>query len=150
VATAPLLAILAKLGERGVPDFEIPARLDALADQLIELRGQLGRLRNDRPEFALIREQALALIDHGDLDAARAALNRGREAARALREETSRNEAEFLADEARIDHLQLAYRRAAQKYAEAAGVVAPFGPDAEWQYVLRQASELNDQDRYYA
>jgi hypothetical protein len=57
----------------------------------------------------VIRDQALALIDAGDLDAARAALNRGREAARALREETSRNEAEFLANEARIDHLQLAY-----------------------------------------
>jgi hypothetical protein len=29
-------------------------------------------------------------------------------------------------------------------YAEAAALVAPFGPDAEWQYVLRQASELGD------
>jgi hypothetical protein len=36
----------------------------------------------------VIREQALALIEHGDLDAARTALNRGREAARAFREET--------------------------------------------------------------
>ena len=42
----------------------------------------------------MIREQALQLIEHGDLDAARAALNRGREAARAFREETSRSEAE--------------------------------------------------------
>jgi hypothetical protein len=98
----------------------------------------------------MIREQALQLIEHGDLDAARAALNRGREAARAFREETSRSEAEFLADEARIDHLQLAYRNAAQNYAEAAALVAPFDPDAECQYVLRQASELNDHGDEFA
>jgi len=70
-----------------------------------------------RSEIGPIREQALALVDRGDLDRARAVLNGGR---RALREDASRNEAELLADEARIDHLQLAYRNAAAKYAEAA------------------------------
>jgi tetratricopeptide (TPR) repeat protein len=61
-----------------------------------------------------------------------------------LRAEASRNEAEFLADEARIDHLQLGYRDAAQKYAEAARLVAPFDHYAEWQYILREAGELRD------
>jgi DNA-binding transcriptional MerR regulator len=130
VEIAPLRAILVKLGEAGVPDHEIPARLDAAADQLIELRTQLARLTNDRPEFASIRNQALAHIDRGEFDAARAALAHGREAARELRENVSRNEAEFLADEARIDHLQLDYRAAAEKYAGAAALVTSFERDA--------------------
>jgi hypothetical protein len=142
VPVAPLRAVLEKLGAAQTASEEIPKRLAAAADELLALRQDLNRLRNDRPELAAIRGQALALIDAGDLDAARAALNRGREAARALREETSLSEAEFLADEARIDHLQLAYRNAAQKYAEAAGLVAPFDSDAERQYLLSQAGEL--------
>ncbi len=142
VPAAPLRAILEKLGEAGVPDPEIPARLAAKADELLELSAQLGRLRNDRPELAAVRAEALRLIDRGDLDLARAALNRGREIARALREEASRSEAELLADEARIDHLQLAYRAAAAKYAEAAALVAPFERDSEFRYLLRQAGEL--------
>jgi tetratricopeptide (TPR) repeat protein len=144
VPIEPLQSVLEKLGEAEVTIEEIPKRLAAAADELLSLRQDLLRLRNDGPELAVIRDQALAHIDAGDLDAARAAFNRGREAARALREETSRNEAEFLADEARIDHLQLAYRDAPQKYAEAARLVAPFSSEAEWKYVLRQADEFSD------
>ncbi len=145
VPVAPLRAVLEKLGAAEIANEDIPKRLAAAADELLALRQDLQRLRNDRPELAAIRAEALALIDAGKLDAARAALNRGREVARALREETSRNEAEFLADEARIDRLQLAYRSAAQKYAEAAALVAPFDREAEWRYTLRQANELDDQ-----
>src|SRR5271165_4186523 len=103
VPLAPLQAVLLRLGEAGVPDHEIPARLAAAADELIRLRADLARLRNDRPEFAAIRSKASALIDQGDFDAARATLRDGRMAARALREEISRSEAGFLVDEARID-----------------------------------------------
>jgi hypothetical protein len=144
VEVAPLRAILVKLGEAGIPDHEIPSRLDAAADQLIELRPQLARLTHDRPEFASIRNQALAHIDQGELDAARAALARGREAARALRDNVSRNEAEFLADEARIDHLLLDYRAAADKFAEAAALVTSFNRDVGWEYLVKQAHELYD------
>jgi hypothetical protein len=149
VEIAPLQAILAKLGDAGVPDYEIPARLDTAADELIELRRQLARLTNDRPEFALIRRQALAYIDQGEFEAARAALGRGREAARELREDVSRNEAEFLADEARIDHLQLSYRVAAEKYAQAAALVTSFDRNVEWGYLLKQADELYTQGQQF-
>ena len=145
VSAKSLHDILLKFGETIVSDDQIPARLDAKADELIELRAQLARLRNDRPELAAIREQALALVDQGDLDRARAVLNGGREAARALREEASRNEAELLADEARIDHLQLAYRTAAEKFAEAAALVAPFDAEDEWKLLVAQANELYHQ-----
>jgi hypothetical protein len=75
VETAPLQAILIKLGEAGVPDYLIPTRLDAAADELLDLRAQLARLTNDRPEFALLRSQALAHIDRGEFDAARALIS---------------------------------------------------------------------------
>jgi tetratricopeptide (TPR) repeat protein len=149
ISAAPLQAVLEKLGEKSIPDYEIPAKLNAAADQLIELRAQLSRLTNDRPELAVIREAALKLIDKGELDAARAKLNQGREAARASREEASRKEAEFLADEARIDHLQLAYRAAAEKYAAAATLAAPFDRAAEWTLLVAQASELDDFGREF-
>jgi hypothetical protein len=147
VEIPPLQAILVKLGEARIPDYEIPTRLDAAADELIALRAQLARLTNDRPEFASIRGQALAHIDQGEFDEARAALGRGRKAARALREDVSRNEAEFLADEALIDHLQLAYKAAAEKYSQAAGLVASFDRNAAWNYFLKQAGELYAQGK---
>jgi tetratricopeptide (TPR) repeat protein len=145
VPTAPLCAILEKLGVAGVPDYEIPTRLDAAADELLGLRAHLARLRNDPPELAAVREEALALIDRGELDRARAVLNRGREAARALREEASRSEAELLANGAQIDHLQLAYCAAAAKYAEAADLVAPFDRYNVSRLLLRQADALFNQ-----
>ena len=45
--------------------------------------------------------------------------------------------AELLADEARIDRLQLAYRNAAAKYAEAAVLVAAFDRHGEWGLLMR-------------
>ncbi|HEX9170176.1 MAG TPA: DUF4062 domain-containing protein, partial [Roseiarcus sp.] len=120
VSEAPLREVLRRLGETEVAEAEIPDRLAKAADELIRLRADLERLRNDRPEFAAIRARASALIDKGELDAARAALNEGRERARALREEFSRTEAGFLADEARVDRLQLNYDSACAKFAEAA------------------------------
>jgi tetratricopeptide (TPR) repeat protein len=65
------------------------------------------------------------------LDAARAALNEGREAARALREQVTRTEAGFLADEARVDRLQLNYDSACAKFAEAARL----DPDNVWLWI---------------
>ena len=98
VAEAPLREVLKRLGETEVAEAEIPDRLTKAADELLRLRADLARLSNDRPEFAAIRARASALIDKGDFDAARGALNEGRERARALREEASRTEA--AADEA--------------------------------------------------
>src|SRR5580700_9430191 len=77
VPPAPLLAILEKLGELGVAETEILARLEAKADELIALRVQLARPSNQRPEFAALRAKALDLIDKGEFDAAREVLARG-------------------------------------------------------------------------
>jgi tetratricopeptide (TPR) repeat protein len=120
VPEAPLREVLKRLGEAEVAEAEIPDRLAEAADELIRLRADLTRLRNDRSEFAAIRARASALIDRGEFNAARAALNEGRRAARAEREEIARSEAEFLADEGRLDRLQLDYDSACAKFAEAA------------------------------
>ena len=131
VPEASLRAVLDKLGETGVPLEEIPARLTAAADELIRLRADLARLRDDRPEFATLRARASALIDQGEFDAARAVLREGREAARALRKELGRSEAGFLADEARVNRLQLNYDAALANFAEASHL----DPDNCWIWI---------------
>ena len=71
------------------------------------------------------------MIDKGEFDAARAELRKGREAARALREDISRSEAGFLFDEARVDRLQLNYDAASAKFLEAARL----DPDIPWIWI---------------
>jgi hypothetical protein len=44
VEVAPLLAVLVKLGEAGVPAEDIPKRLDAKADELLKLRAEIKEL----------------------------------------------------------------------------------------------------------
>jgi len=131
VPEASLRAVLDKLGETRVPLEEIPARLAAAADELIRLRADLTRLRNDRPELATLRARASALIDQGEFDAARVVLREGREAARALRKELSRSEAGFLADEARVNMLQLDYDAALENFVEASHL----DPDNCWIWI---------------
>ena len=135
-----LPATLIKAGEAGVPDHAIFSRIEALANEVVELRARLARTK--RQELAVFRDRALELIDFGDFDRARSELSRGREAARSFREEARPGEAELLADEARIDHLQLSYRAAAKKYAEAASLVAPFDPEAAWELLMGQGGAL--------
>src|SRR5580704_9471319 len=105
IEVAPLRAVLVKLGERGVPEEDIPQRLDASADELIKLRVENEQLRRGPPALAAIAEEVQALLDKGEFDDARRALARGRETSRALRIDASRYEAAFLAQEARVDTL---------------------------------------------
>jgi tetratricopeptide (TPR) repeat protein len=128
-----------------VRDEDIPKRLDAAADELMKLRAEVEQFQHGPPALAAIAQEAQSLIDKGDLDGARHALVRGREAARAQRTDASRDEAKFLALDARVDDLQLAYRSAAAKYAEAAGLVAPFDAKQEWDFLSNQAGELRKQ-----
>lgn len=72
----PLRAVLVKLGEAGVPDEDIPKRLDAAADELIKLRAEVEQLRHGPPALAPIANEAQILIDKGDFDEARVLLAR--------------------------------------------------------------------------
>jgi tetratricopeptide (TPR) repeat protein len=141
----PLRTILVKLGEAGVKDEDIPKRLDEKADELIKLRAKVDALQQGTAGLAAIAQEAQALIAKGDLDGARRALAARREASRTRRIAASREDAEILALEARVDDLQLAYRSAAAKYAEAASLVAPFDAEQQWRFLLGQARELRKQ-----
>jgi tetratricopeptide (TPR) repeat protein len=145
VPVEPLLSVLVKLGEKGVQETDVPKRLDAAADELIKLRAEVEQFQHGPPALAAIAQEAQTLIDKGDLDGARHALVRGREAARAQRTDASRDEAKFLALDARVDDLQLAYGSAAAKYAEAASLVAPFDTKQQWVFLSNQARELSKQ-----
>jgi tetratricopeptide (TPR) repeat protein len=131
VPEAPLREVLKRLGETEVAEAEIPDRLARAADELIRLRADLARLSNDRPEFAAIRARASALIDKGELDAADAAFNEGRLAARERRTEAAREEARFLGEAARLDRVRLNYDAACAKFAEAARL----DPDNVWIWI---------------
>ncbi len=150
VEFAPLRAILSKLGEAGVSDDNIAARLSQKADELIALRVENSRLRQGPSEMASFAERAQALIDKGEFDAARAVLAEGREAARKLRERSSLFEADYLAQEAKVDHLQLSYRSAAAKYAEAAALVQSFDKRKQREFLQKQAIELYAQGDEFA
>ena len=145
VEIAPLRAILVKMGEAGVRDEDIAKRLDEKADELTSLRAEITRLKRGPASLASFAQQAQTLIDKGDLDGARAALAEGRAAARAVREQSSGYEADFLAQQAKVDHLQLAYQHAAANYAEAAALIAPFDQKKQWEFTLAQANELKSQ-----
>ena len=131
VAEAPLREVLKRLGETEVAEAEIPDRLAKAADELIQLRTDLNKPRNDAPEFTAIRARASALIDKGDLDAADAAFNEGRLAARERRIEAAREEARFLAEAARLDRVRLNYDAACAKFSEAARL----DPDNVWLWI---------------
>lgn len=80
VPEAPLLTVLDKLGEKRVRPDEIPARLAAAANELLELRAEFARLKNDHPNAAAISNEAVGLIDKGDLDSAASYWTRNRDA----------------------------------------------------------------------
>jgi tetratricopeptide (TPR) repeat protein len=145
VASPPLLAVLVKMGEKGVKIADIPNLLDAKANELIKLRSKTDRLREGRAELAGIAQEVQSLIDKGELDAASKVLALARQAARTQRINASRDAAEILALDARIDDLQLAYRLAASKDGEAAALVAPFDSVMRQGLLRKQASELYKQ-----
>jgi tetratricopeptide (TPR) repeat protein len=149
VEIAPIRAILIKMGDAGFSDEDIPKRLNGKADELIKLREEIAGLRQAPANLASFAEKAETLINKGDLDGARAALAEARTTARTLREESSRYEAQFLGQEARVDQLQLAYRSASTKYAEAARLVERFDQGQQLKFLLAQAGVLYQQGQEF-
>jgi exonuclease VII small subunit len=145
VEVAPLRAILVKFGEASVRAEDIPERLDEKADELIRLREEIAKLRQGPAELAAYAQQAQTLIEKGDFDGARAALASGKAAAHGMREQSSRYEVGFLAQDAKINHLQLAYRSASTKYADAARLMETVDQRQQWEFRMAQARELYNQ-----
>lgn len=133
--------VLRKLGEAEVSAEAIPARLEAWAERFLEMNARLSEPSNDRPETAAARERARKLLDAGDLDGAEAALRDARGALRERREQTAREEAALLGDEAGIAQLRLDYAAEAKLHREAARLL-DFDIEAAWAAWMRVAEAL--------
>jgi tetratricopeptide (TPR) repeat protein len=144
VPVAALRAVLARFGEEGVAEDAISARLMAKAEEYVSLRADLARLSNDRPDAAVARAAAVKRLDAGDFAGARAVLADGRARLRALREQTSREEAGLLSEEAGVARLELRYRDAAAMLREAAALIA-FDREECWRHRLAAAGALRTQ-----
>jgi tetratricopeptide (TPR) repeat protein/pimeloyl-ACP methyl ester carboxylesterase len=145
IPRAALVGHLVRLGARNdIPDEEIPKFLERFADEFPTIREQLQRITNDDPEVAAVRRQAAELLDAGNLDGAKVLLAMTRCRISELRQERSHEEASLLGDEARIDRLQLNYRTAASKFAEAAAVLA-FDVEAAFRYLVERGNALHSQ-----
>ncbi|HEY8006337.1 MAG TPA: hypothetical protein VIE66_05930 [Methylocella sp.] len=142
VPLAPLQTILAILIDAGVPSIAIPERVRRAAAELATLRSSLTNWEDGGPGHAQIRAETLALIDRGDFEAAREVLKRGRETGWTFPIATCREEAEYYAREAMIDHLQLRFCAAAEAYAAAAALIADEGGIGAWRHLIAQAQEL--------
>jgi tetratricopeptide (TPR) repeat protein len=141
---AALLGHLVKLGaDERIEQVQVPAFLERFATEFVTLREQWTRASNADPGIAAAREEALALLNTGDLDGARQLFRTTRARIRELRQEKAREEATLLADEASVDRIDLRYRVAATLLAEAADLTA-FDPATSWVYRLDQAAVMQD------
>lgn len=141
VPTAPLKAILERMGERDVPVEEIASRLAAKAEEYHSLREQWSRVADTQPDVAAVRRDAFGKLEKGELEGARALISAARDRLRTARRVAAGEEATLLADEAQVDMLALRYRDAAAKYAEA-GELAGFDAAAVVRCRERQANAL--------
>ena len=141
VPAAPLRAVLERLGEGEVPVEEIAARLAAKAEEYLTLRQQWSRVADTHPDVSAVRQEAFALLEKGELDAARELIGTARERLRRARLVAAAEEATLLADEAQVDILALRYRDAAAKYLEAEQLVS-FSADAVLRCRARRANAL--------
>lgn len=142
VPLPPLQIILSKLIDAGVAQALIPNRLRAAAGHLKELRSKLADWHDEGPGHGNIRSEALACLDRGDFDALSEVLRQGREAGWTYPIASRREEAQFLAREAMVDHVQLRHGAAAETYAAAAALAAGVDSREEWQFRMAQAFEL--------
>lgn len=141
VPTAPLQAVLLRMGESEVPAEQIAARLAAKAEEYLALREQWARVADTQPDVTAVRQEAFARLEKGELDAARALIGAARTRLKEARLVAAREEATLLADEAQVDMLALRYRDAAAKYAEAGELVA-FEAGAVIRCIERRANAL--------
>jgi tetratricopeptide (TPR) repeat protein len=138
-----LVAQLVRLGaDPAIDQFDVPTFLERFAEEFVTLREQWQAQTGT--EVDATREAALALLDERDLYGARDLLREARQQLRAVRQERALTEATLLADEARVERLDLRYRDAATLLAEAADL-ASFDPETSWRHRLAQANALYDQ-----
>jgi tetratricopeptide (TPR) repeat protein len=141
VPLSALQAQLDRLGQLHVAPENVPDRIEGFVTEFLALKRSLALSNNLDPVIAESRSRALALLDQGDLDGARGLLEGVLRDVRARRQQMAREEASLIADQARIDMMQLRYDSAIAAFAEAAGLVA-FDDTATREHVLAWSNAL--------
>jgi tetratricopeptide (TPR) repeat protein/pimeloyl-ACP methyl ester carboxylesterase len=138
-----LVAHLVRLGANAnIKEEDIPKFLGTFATEFVDIRKRLDDLSKTSPDVASIINGARRLLEANDLDGAKSQLAKAREQIRSQRQARAREEATLLAEEGRINRLKLDYRGAAEKFAEAAALVA-FDPQAAFGYISEQGNALH-------
>jgi hypothetical protein len=144
------------LGETDVPEEKIPARLVQIASHFAQTRDELAALAPDDPHGAELVRSAKSALDAGRLAEADTLLDQAKEAelaalrqahelkqkAQEAQDRHALNAAKLTAGRGNIALTQLRYADAADRFNEAAAFVPAGHPDAQANYLSRQADAL--------
>ena len=147
------------LGETDVPEEKIPARLVQIASHFAQTRDELAALAPDDPLGAELVRSAKSAVDAGRLAEADTLLDQAKEAelaalrqahelkqkAQEAQDRHALNAAKLTAGRGNIALTQLRYADAADRFNEAAAFVPAGHPDAQANYLRRQADALHRQ-----
>jgi tetratricopeptide (TPR) repeat protein len=144
------------LGEKNVPDENIPALLIEIATHFAQTRDELAALEPDDPHAAELTRSAKAALDAGRLTEADGLLDQAKEAelaafrqahefkekAQEAEDRHALNAAKLLAGRGSIALTQLRYPDAAKQFKLAASFVPPGHPDKTANYLQSEADAL--------
>ena len=125
------------------PDEALPVAVKTFVERAEAIEAELAKRTNFPAEVEAARQRAKALVEALRIEDAEAELAKARALLRESREQTAREEARLLGEEADLARLRIAYREAAAKLDEAADLVR-FDTEAAWGYARRAADVVTD------
>lgn len=128
----------------GVADEGLPEAVRTFVARAEAIEQELSRRTNFPAEVEAARQRASALVEQLRIEEAEHEIASARALLREARQQTSREEAGLLSDEADLATLRLAYREAAALLDQAAELVR-FDPSESWTYSIRAAHALDAQ-----
>jgi tetratricopeptide (TPR) repeat protein len=134
------------LGEAPVEESQLANRFAQIAAEHRRLIEDVKNLQVSNPEVPALREQASAALEIADHATARARLAQARSLVHGKRETLTgvlvgqqREEAALVFEQGRVESARLAYKQAAQLFAEAAGLLPPGDIETRWRYFTEKA-----------
>ena len=144
--------------QKELPVDQLEAKLREIAERHVELTRLWQALpkSNDDPEITLRREQATQALEAGDYDQAAELLEEARSIIRQARQEHQEaldrsllGEASIFSQQGQLERTRLNFRKAAGHFAEAASLVPATNDGARLEYLMEQASVLDDHGREF-
>jgi hypothetical protein len=133
-----------------LPDERLPEALKTFVARAETIEAELAKRTNFPAAVEAARQRAKALVEALRIEDAEAELAKARALLRESREQTAREEAHLLREQANLAKLRLAYNEAGDGYEEAARIVA-FDSIQSWQLAIdacrtfvSQGSEFGD------